>query len=475
MNSAAPGIDVGRYRQALDTAATIRPAGRVVEVIGLTIESEGPAVNVGETCQIEQLSGRSAVLAEVVGIRKGRLILMPLGDTTGIGPGSMVTPIGGRFSVPVGDGLLGRVIDGLGRPIDGKGEVTDAVHQIVDASPPPPMSRPRITLPIITGIRAIDALLTLGKGQRVGVFSGSGVGKSTVLGMIARDSAAEVNVIGLVGERGKEVRDFLDRDLGPEGLAKSVVVVSTSDRPSLERLKGAFVATAIAEYFRDQGKDVMLLIDSITRLAMAQREVGLSAGEPATTRGYPPSVFAMMPRLLERAGRSARGSITGIYAVLVEGDDFTEPVADTVRSILDGHIVLSRRLAAQNQYPAIDVLDSISRVMPDVVSNERFRLANRFKDIMATYRDAEDLINIGAYKPGASPEIDSAMKKIGPMRKFLRQNIFETADSAESWQRLERIVSDEGVSVPAGESSESQGNPAPPVPGPVHGRAAAAG
>jgi len=473
MSLPATGVDFTRYRHLLDTAVTIRPAGRVVEVVGLTIESEGPAVNVGETCVIEQLSGRSAILAEAVGIRKGRLILMPYGDTTGIGPGCVVTSTGGRFSVPVGDGLLGRVIDGLGRPIDSKGELTDAAHQIVDASPPPPMSRPRIVEPMTTGIRAIDTLLTLGKGQRVGIFSGSGVGKSTVLGMIARNSAAEVNVVGLVGERGKEVRDFLDRDLGPEGLAKSVVVVSTSDRPSLERLKGAFVATAIAEYFRDQGKDVLLLIDSITRLAMAQREVGLTAGEPPTTRGYPPSVFAMMPRLLERAGRAARGSITGIYAVLVEGDDFTEPIADTVRSILDGHIVLTRRLAAQNQYPAIDALDSISRVMPDVVSEERFRLANRFKDIMATYRDAEDLINIGAYKAGASPEIDLALKKIGPMREFLRQKILETADAQESWRRLEQIVTDESVSLPAGESPADQRNPAPPVAGPLPRRAAA--
>jgi flagellum-specific ATP synthase len=331
------------------------------------------------------------------------------------------------------------------------------------------MERPRITEPISTGIRAIDTLLTMGKGQRMGIFAGSGVGKSTLLGMVARNSSADVNVMGLVGERGKEVRDFLERDLGPEALAKTVMVVSTSDRPSLERLKGAFVATAIAEYFRDQGKDVMLLIDSITRLAMAQREVGLTAGEPPTTRGYPPSVFTMMPRLLERAGQSAKGSITGIYSVLVEGDDFTEPVADTVRSILDGHIVLNRRLASQNHYPAIDVLDSVSRVATDVVSKDRLRLANRFKDIMATYREAEDLINIGAYKAGASPEIDLALKKIGSMRDFLKQGIFETAATRESWERLGGVLVHEDIPVPAGEGTAGQGDTASPVPGPVPG------
>lgn len=468
MNASPETIDFSRYRRLLETTATIRPAGRVVEVVGLTIESEGPAVNVGETCLIERLDDHSSFLAEAVGIRKGRLILMPFGDTSGIGPGCMVTATGGRFTVPVGDGLLGRVIDALGRPIDGKGELPDVAHQVVDASPPPAMSRPRITEPMSSGIRVIDTLLTMGRGQRIGIFAGSGVGKSTLLGMIARNSSADVNVMGLVGERGKEVRDFLDRDLGPEALAKTVMVVSTSDRPSLERLKGAFVATAIAEYFRDRGKDVMLLIDSITRLATAQREVGLTAGEPPTTRGYPPSVFAMMPRLLERAGQSARGSITGVYSVLVEGDDFTEPVADTVRSILDGHIVLSRRLASQNHYPAIDVLDSVSRVASEVIAKDRLPLVNRFKDIMATYREAEDLINIGAYKPGASPEIDLALKKIGPMRDFLRQGIFETAAPEKSWARLESVLADESVSISAGEGAADQGDAAPPVPGPVH-------
>jgi len=468
-------IDFGRYFRLLQTAKTIRPAGRVVEVVGLTIVSDGPAMNVGETCLIERIEDGTAVLAEAVGIRKGRVILMPFGNTSGVGPGCVVTAAGGRFSVPVGEGLLGRVIDGLGRPIDGKGALPNVARQVVDASPPPPMSRPRIIDPMTTGIRAIDSLLSLGRGQRIGIFAGSGVGKSTLLGMIASSSDADINVIGLVGERGKEVRDFLERDLGPEALAKSVMVVSTSDRPSLERLKGAFVATAIAEYFRDRGNNVMLLIDSITRLAMAQREVGLTAGEPPTTRGYPPSVFAMMPRLLERAGRSAKGSITGIYTVLVEGDDFTEPVADTVRSILDGHIVLSRRLASQNHYPAIDILDSVSRVMPEVVPEDHFRQANRFKDIMATYREAEDLINIGAYKPGASPEIDLALKKIGPMREFLRQGIREIADPEECRERLAKVLSDESVPVPAGESPTNQRNPTPGIPGQIPRSPAPAG
>ncbi len=429
----------------------------------MTIESEGPAVNVGETCIIERLSDHSTVFAEAVGIRKGRLILMPFGDTSGIGPGCVVTSTGGRFTIPVGDGLLGRVIDGLGVPIDDKGDLHDVTPRVVDAKPPPPMSRPRINERISTGIRAIDTLLTMGRGQRMGIFAGSGVGKSTLLGMIARNSDADVIVIGLVGERGKEVRDFLDRDLGPEALKRTVMVVSTSDRPSLERLKGAFVATAVAEYFRDQGKDVMLLIDSITRLAMAQREVGLTAGEPPTTRGYPPSVFAMMPRLLERAGRSAKGSITGIYSVLVEGDDFSEPVTDTVRAILDGHIVLSRRLASQNHYPAIDILDSVSRVAPEVTPEDRLPLTNRFRDIMATYREAEDLINIGAYKQGASPEIDLALRKIGPMREFLRQGIFETVDPAAGWEQLTQVLSDEDISVPAGESASGPRDATPTV------------
>ncbi len=474
MNAAAPAIDYGRYFELLNKAAMIRPAGRVVEVVGLTVESEGPAVNVGETCIIERFGDQSTVFAEAVGIRKGRLILMPFGDTSGIGPGCVVVATGGRFTVPVGDGLLGRVIDGLGRPIDDKGELPNVTHQVVDAHPPPPMSRPRIDEPIATGIRAIDTLLAMGRGQRVGIFAGSGVGKSTLLGMIARNSDADVIVIGLVGERGKEVRDFLDRDLGPEALKRTVMVVSTSDRPSLERLKGAFVATAVAEYFRDQGKNVILLIDSITRLAMAQREVGLTAGEPPTTRGYPPSVFAMMPRLLERAGRSARGSITGIYSVLVEGDDFSEPVADTVRSILDGHIVLSRRLASQNHYPAIDILDSVSRVAPEVTPADCLPLTNRFKDIMATYREAEDLINIGAYKPGASPDIDLALQKIKPMRKFLRQGIFDTADPVDGWQQLAEVLKDESVPVPAGEGAADQGNPTPAVASGVPAGATAA-
>ncbi len=458
-----PTPDYSRYIKSLYANSLIRLAGRVIEVVGLTIEADGPAVNIGDTCRIESLDGRTTLLAEAVGIRNGRLILMPFRDTSGIGPGCIVTATGGRFAIGAGTALLGRVINALGEPIDDKGDLGPLSPWTVDAEPPPPMSRPRIAERLTTGIRAVDTMLTLGCGQRIGIFSGSGVGKSTLLGMIARNSDADVNVIGLIGERGKEVRDFLERDLGEEALSRSVMVVSTSDRPSLERLKGAFVATAIAEYFRDRGKNVMLLLDSITRLAMAQREVGLTAGEPPTTRGYPPSVFAMMPRLLERAGRSRQGSITGVYTVLVEGDDFTEPVADTVRSILDGHIVLSRKLAAQNQYPAIDVLESISRVAPEITPPDLIQLTNRFKDILATYRDAEDLVNIGAYKPGASPEIDFALKKIKAMKQFLRQGIFETADPNHSWQQLQEIVKDENIPVPSGEGTADQGNATTPV------------
>ena len=364
---------------------SVRMAGRVTQVVGLVIEASGPAVSIGEFCQIE---GNPPVFAEVVGFRDGRVLMMPLGEMAGIAPGSRVFATDTSFSIRVGDGLLGRVLNAMGEPIDGHGPVWADQKRSVSGTPPDPMTRQRIVEPLGTGIRAIDSLITCGKGQRAGIFAGSGVGKSVLLGMLARHAQADVNVIGLVGERGREVREFLERDLGEEGLARSVVVVATSDQPALVRIKAAQVATAIAEHFRDQGKDVLLMMDSITRVAMAQREVGLATGEPPTTRGYTPSTFAMLPRLLERAGMGERGSITGLYTVLVEGDDMDDPVADAVRSILDGHIVLSRRLQAQGHYPAIDPLDSVSRVMTEVVSPEHLEQANRMKDTMVTYRFA---------------------------------------------------------------------------------------
>jgi len=347
---------------------------------------------------------------------------------------------GAPLEIGVTDHLLGRVLNGLGRPMDGKGTIVADNRTVVTAAPPAPLSRKRVTEPLALGIRAIDGMLTCGKGQRVGVFSGSGVGKSTILGMIARNTAADVNVIALVGERGKEVRDFIERDLGEEGLRRSVVVVSTSDQPALVRIKAAFVAMTIAEFFRDQGLDVMFMMDSITRFAMAQREIGLAIGEPTTTRGYTPSVFATLPKLLERAGTSEKGTITGLFSVLVDGDDMNEPVADAVRSILDGHIVLSRQLASANQYPAIDVLQSVSRVMPDVTDQNHYTAASGVRDTLATYREAEDLINIGAYVPGSNPRVDRALSKIEAVRHFLKQGIYETSSYETTLAKLMSVA-----------------------------------
>jgi flagellum-specific ATP synthase len=415
-----------KYVRALHTADLVRQNGRVRQVIGVLIESLGPNMAIGETCRIAYRRTAEPVLAEVVGFRDNKVLIMPLGEMMGIGAGSDVVALGKPLEVPVSDRLLGRVLDGLGRPIDGKGPIVAERYASVQAAPPPPLSRRRVKEPLALGIRAIDGLLTCGKGQRVGVFAGSGVGKSTILGMIARNTAADVNVIALVGERGKEVRDFIERDLGEEGLRRSIVIVSTSDQPALVRIKAAFVAMTVAEYFREQGLDVMFMMDSVTRFAMAQREVGLAIGEPTTTRGYTPSVFAALPRLLERAGTAARGTITGLFSVLVDGDDLNEPIADAVRSILDGHIVLSRRLASANHYPAIDVLSSVSRVMPDVVDANHAGAASALRDVLATYRDAEDLINIGAYVGGSNPRVDLAVSKIEAARHFLRQGVYET-------------------------------------------------
>ena len=413
--------------QLIETAKetdSIRLGGRVSQVVGLVIEATGPSVSIGECCRIE---GHKPVYAEVVGFRDNRVLMMPLGNMDGIAPGSRVVTTDEPITVRVGNGLLGRVLNAMGEPIDGKGPLFANQKRAITGNPPDPMTRQRITEPLSTGIRAIDSLITCGKGQRAGIFAGSGVGKSVLLGMLARQARADINVIALVGERGREVRDFLERDLGEEGLARSVVVVATSDQPALVRIKAAQVATTIAESFRDMGKDVLMMMDSVTRVAMAQREVGLAIGEPPTTRGYTPSTFSLLPRLLERAGMGAKGSITGLYTVLVEGDGMDDPIADAVRSILDGHIVLSRRLQAQGHYPAIDPLESVSRVMTEVVTPEHLDCANRLKDLMATHREAADLINIGAYQKGNNPKIDFAIDRIDAVNAFLRQGILDQA------------------------------------------------
>lgn len=426
-----------RALAVLEEAEPIRALGRVTQVIGLTIESVGPTVRLGELCELLPPGG-GHIQAEVVGFRENRVLLMALGPMEGVAPGCAVRATGRALTVEVGENLLGRILDGLGRPMDGRGPVATGHFYPVMSSPPNPLARRRITEPLELGIRALDGVLTCGRGQRVGIFAGSGVGKSTLLGMIARNTAADVNVIALVGERGREVREFLEKDLR-EGLQRSVVVVATSDQPSLVRVKAALVATAIAEYFRDQGRDVMLMMDSVTRFAVAQREIGLAIGEPPTTRGYTPSVFALLPRLLERSGMSARGSITGLYTVLVEGDDMNEPIADAVRAILDGHVVLTRELAAENHYPAIDVLESSSRVMVDIVDEEHLAAANWLRQILATYRGARDLINIGAYVPGSNPKIDDAMARIDQIGEYLRQGITEKAPYEESVSTLKAL------------------------------------
>ncbi|MBS4032701.1 MAG: flagellar protein export ATPase FliI [Clostridiales bacterium] len=432
-------LDLTPYIDVVGKFSRVKLIGRVTQVIGLTIEVRGLHAFVGEVCLVYAKPDEPPVAAEVVGFRDSHVLMMPLGNLSGIGPGCQVLPTGKVFSVSVGPHLLGQVLDGLGKPLNG-----DAANGgdccPVDNDPPNPMERQRIKEVLPTGIRAIDMFLTCGQGQRIGIFSGSGVGKSTMLGMIARNSEADVNVIGLVGERGREVKDFLEKDLGPEGLSRSVVVAVTSDRPPLMRIKGALVATTIAEYFRDQGKKVMLMMDSVTRLAMAQREVGLAIGEPPTTKGYTPSVFALLPRLLERAGTAKTGSITGLYTVLVDGDDFNEPVADAVRGILDGHIVLSRDLAAKNHFPAIDVLQSVSRLMPDLANREQQDLAGSFRDYLSAYKDAEDLINIGAYVPGSNPRVDRAREYIDGMKAFLRQGIDENDTYMASLERLGNLL-----------------------------------
>lgn len=433
-----PAINLAPYLERVRSFDPIEVAGRVTRVVGLIVEVAGLELPVGELCLVGDKD--DPVVAEVVGFRDGVTLLLPLGDLGGIAPGQRVVPTGRAHLVGVGHGLLGRVLDGLGRPLDGRPLPPPETWYAVNAPPPSPLARRRIKDALPTGVRAIDALLTLGCGQRMGIFAGSGVGKSTLLGMIARHSRADVNVIALIGERGREVLDFMEKDLGPEGLQKSVVVAATSDQPALVRIKGAFVATAIAEFFRDQGKHVMLMMDSLTRLAMAQREVGLAVGEPPTARGYTPSVFALLPKLLERAGQTAKGSITGLYTVLVDGDDFNEPISDAARAILDGHVVLARRLAMRNHFPAIDVSASVSRLMPEVASPEHREAAAALRDFLAAYEQAEDLINIGAYQKGTNPKVDAAIERYEAIISFLRQELDEYSPFEETLALLSEVV-----------------------------------
>ncbi len=427
----------------LQCVANLNPlqvSGKVTKIVGLVVEGYCPASTVGTLCELVPLNGGAPVPAEVVGFRDGRALLMPLGELRGLGPGSLIRVLRDSASLAVGPELLGRVIDAMGQPIDTGPLPSPQIEMPLYALPAGPMARKNIDQPLDLGIRAINGLLTCGEGQRMGIMAGSGVGKSVLLGMIAKNTRADINVIALIGERGREVREFIERDLGEEGLARSVLVVVTSDQSPLLRMRGAFVATTIAEYFCKRGKNVLLMMDSVTRFAMAMREVGLAIGEPPTTKGYTPSVFATLPKLLERAGSfKGAGSITGLYTVLVEGDDMNEPVADAVRSILDGHIVLSRKLAAANHYPCIDILTSSSRVMRDIVSEEHYRCSGRVREVLATYQEAEDLINIGAYSSGSNPDIDYSLTKIDEVKRFLRQGMNEAVDFPSTLQQISEL------------------------------------
>lgn len=435
-------MNISHCIKTIEDTELIEVRGRVSQVIGMVVESHGPGIPVGSICEISTFRSKGSVPAEVVGFREGRVMLMPLGEMRGVEPGSIIRQVGGQARVPVSEAMLGRVIDGLGNPVDGKGPLVKTAEYPLYAEPLNPMVRERIKEPVDVGVRAINGLLTLGKGQRIGIMAGSGVGKSTLLGMIARHTAADVSVIALIGERGRELKDFIERDLGPEGLARSVVVVATSDQPPLVRMRGAYMATAIAEYFRDLGRDVIMMMDSVTRFAMSSREVGLAIGEPPTSRGYTPSVFSQLPKLLERAGTcEGKGSITGIYTVLVEGDDMNEPIADAVRSIVDGHIVLSRDLASHGHYPAIEILGSISRCMTDVMDKEHMARAREFLEIMAVYRKSEDLINIGAYARGSNPKIDKAIAMIDGLDGYLCQQVEEKTSLTNSAKDLAALIS----------------------------------
>jgi flagellum-specific ATP synthase len=442
MNASHPSCS--RLSSALDrvrSASVTETCGRVVQLIGLVVESEGPSAAVGEVCRIKSLHNGGETLAEVVGFRNHHLLLMPLGEIHGIHPGSEVIATGAPLRVGVGAALKGRVIDGLGKPLDDLGPIATQQTVGLNLRPPHPLKRQRIRDGFQTGIKALDTFTPCGRGQRLGIFAGSGVGKSTLLGMIASQAEADVNVIALIGERGREVREFLERDLDEQGRKKSVIVVATSNEPALNRVKGAFLAMAIAEYFRDAGQNVLLMMDSVTRFAMAQREIGLAVGEPPSSRGYTPSVFSLLPQLLERAGTGEQGSITGLFTVLVEADDMNDPIADSVRSILDGHVVLSRDLATQNHYPAIDVLESVSRLNRDLLQPPQLELTAAAREHLAIYRKNQDLINIGAYPAGSNPAIDHAIALHEPLNKFLRQRVTEGFASAQSWSQLQQTLS----------------------------------
>jgi len=431
---------LNKYKELLKQIDPVKNTGRVSRITGLAIESTGPAARIGEICNILSEDGNPSVVAEVVGLKDNQVMLMPYGDLKGISLGSVVEATNMPLTVPVGMDMKGRVLDGLGKPIDDRGPLNVEKYYPVDSSPVNPLKRKRIKDPLALGIRAIDGMLTCGVGQRMGIFAGSGVGKSTLMGMIARNTKADVNVVVLVGERGREVREFIERDLQEEGLARSVVVVATSEQPALVRMKSAMIGTAIAEYFRDLGLNVMLLMDSLTRFAMAQREIGLALGEPPVSRGYTPSVLALMPKLLERAGTSDKGSITGLYTVLVDGDDMNEPVTDTARGILDGHIVLSRKLANQGHYPAIDILASISRVMSEITGKEHLALCNEIRSNLAVYREMEDLLHIGAYRKGSEPKMDRAVSLIESINCFLQQRTDEVSTLEETVKMMSSIV-----------------------------------
>lgn len=434
-----PVVDFAKYHHALLNVSTYNIKGKVTELTGIVVRAVVPGVRIGELCFIVPYHNRAPIKSEVVGFRDQEVLLMPLGELEGIGLGNDVVPTGHTLTVRVGDKLLGRILDGLGDPIDNKGPLEFDDEYPVTASPPEALKRERVTKPISVGIKSIDAILTVGEGQRVGFFAAAGVGKSTLIGMISRFTEADINVICLVGERGREVRDFIEQDLGEEGLRRSVVVVSTSDQPSLVRLKAAYVATAVAEYFRDQGKRVMLMMDSITRFARALREVGLAVGEPPARQGYTPSVFSTLPRLLERSGNSDKGSITAFYTILVAGDDMNEPIADETRSILDGHIILSRALASRGHYPAIDVSESISRVMDSIVDENHKEAARKLREVVANYEKERDLILIGAYEEGSDPKVDYAIEKIEEVNNFLKQSVDEKVTFEESVQLLTGI------------------------------------
>jgi ATP synthase in type III secretion protein N len=440
----APTLDftafADRLHRGVEHAEPLTVRGRVQQVVGTIVKAHAPGAKIGELCALRNPWEEQQILAEVVGFSQQLALLTPLGELVGASSSTEVIPLGEVHKVPVGPGLLGRVLDGLGRPLDGKGALDVESHYPVYADPPNAMARDLITKPISLGLRALDGLLTCGEGQRMGIFAAAGGGKSTLLSQIVRNTAADVVVLALIGERGREVREFLERDLGEEGVKRAVTVISTSDRPSMERLKAAYVATAVAEYFRDQGKKVLLLMDSVTRFARALREIGLAAGEPPTRRGFPPSVFATLPRLMERAGCSDKGSITALYTVLVEGDDMTEPVADETRSILDGHIVLSRKLGAANHYPAIDILASVSRLMTAIAAPEHQRAASRLRNLMAKYQEVELLVRIGEYKPGSDALTDEAIKKVEAINGFLKQGLREKSAFADTLQSLQALV-----------------------------------